>query len=133
MTSPFDSWFSLTIRRARKSFIYASLLVIALLVAIFVGISALDISVRAKVPIFLLYAGMGAFVSYTLSAQRLRDMGVTGWLALLWIPINFASEELKSFATSVFLLVLWVVPGTDGANRYGESPIRSDRKADSGG
>lgn len=126
MTSPFDFWFSLTIRRERKSFIYASLLVIALLVAIFVGISSLDISVRAKAPIFLLYAGMGVFVSYTLSAQRLRDMGVTGWLALLWIPINVASEELKSFATSVFLLVLWIVPGTDGANRYGESPIRSE-------
>lgn len=126
MTSPFDAWFSLSIRRERRSFIYASLLLIALLLVVFVGISALDISSRVKALIFLIYAAMAVYVSYTLSAQRLRDMGVTGWLALIWIPISFASDELKSLATSVFLLVLSVVPGTDGANRYGDSPIRSD-------
>jgi len=130
MTSPFDAWFSLSIRRERKSFIYASLLLITLLVAVFAGIAALGISNNAKLFIFLIYGAMGVFVSYTLTAQRLRDMNVTGWLALLWIPIGFASEELKSFATSVFLLALWVIPGTDGTNRYGESPVHCAPKED---
>ena len=71
----------------------------------------------------MVYAVLGTIASYTLSAQRLRDMGVTGWLALVWLPINFAEDGLRSLAALIFILILWSVPGTQGKNRYGDSPI----------
>lgn len=126
MTSPFSDWFSLSIRRERRSFILASLTLIALLTVIGLGIAFIDISRNVKTILFVIYGAMGVAATYTLSAQRLRDMGVTGWLALLWIPINLAGDELRSLVSSVFLLVLWAVPGTVGRNRYGESPIKDE-------
>jgi uncharacterized membrane protein YhaH (DUF805 family) len=123
MTSPAEQWFSLSIRRERKSFIFGSIILLLLMVAIIYVIDILDVSNRVKTLFLAVYAALATVVSYTLSAQRLRDMGVTGWLALIWLPINFSADEFRSVLTSIFILILWVVPGTQGSNRYGRSPI----------
>jgi len=123
MTSPAEEWFSLSIRRERKSFIFASIILLILLLAIIYAIGILDVSNHVKTLLLVVYAALATVVSYTLSAQRLRDIGVTGWLALIWFPINFAADEFRSVLTSIFILILWVVPGTQGSNRYGRSPI----------
>lgn len=119
MTPIFSYWFNLTIRRERKSFIFASLVVLSLLVAIFFVIDFLSISSRVKDIIFLIYTIASGISSYTLTAQRLRDINVTGWLALLWFPIAWIKSDLGSALYLVFIIVLCVVPGTDGANKYG--------------
>jgi len=123
MTSPFEDWFSLSIRRERKSFIYASLILLLLLFLIFLGIEWLDVSRKAKNLFHIVYFVLGLVCSYTLTAQRLRDINLTGWLALLWIPISFADENIRLTLTTAFALVLWVVPGSKGDNTYGSSPL----------
>lgn len=52
--------------------------------------------------------GIGAalVIGYTLTMQRCHDFNTTGWLALL-IFVPLAN------------LVFWIIPGTDGPNRFG--------------
>ncbi|QUE89209.1 DUF805 domain-containing protein [Pseudomonas sp. SCA2728.1_7] len=52
-------------------------------------------------------------VSILFSIQRLHDIGWSGWLWLL---------NLVPFVGSFFPLVIMVVPGNTGANRYGPPP-----------
>ncbi len=52
-------------------------------------------------------------VSILFSVQRLHDIGWSGWLWLL---------NLVPFVGSFFPLVIMVVPGNIGANRYGPPP-----------
>ena len=61
--------------------------------------------------------------SYTLTSQRLRDMNQTGWLALLWLPLNIADTYVGGAASLTFLVILGVVPGTKGPNDFGEDPL----------
>ncbi|WP_375741194.1 DUF805 domain-containing protein [Pseudomonas boanensis] len=54
-----------------------------------------------------------AVVGVFIGVQRLHDIGWSGWL---WL-INFVP-----FVGSVFALIMLVVPGTSGPNRYGSPP-----------
>ena len=49
-------------------------------------------------------------VGYVVSSQRLRDIGMSPWFALLWIPIGFLSNEYNLAFTLAFYLVLQGVP-----------------------
>jgi uncharacterized membrane protein YhaH (DUF805 family) len=54
-----------------------------------------------------------AVVSFMFAIQRLHDFDTTGWLSLLLlIPV----------VNLIFWIVLMVVPGTDGSNRFGSKP-----------
>jgi uncharacterized membrane protein YhaH (DUF805 family) len=46
-------------------------------------------------------------------------MNITGWLALLWIPISSLQNEISSPLTLAVIIILWTVPGTEGSNKYG--------------
>lgn len=119
MTPIFTHWFDISVRRERKSFIFSSLILLVLFFISFVIIDLLTISTRAKSYIFIIYAIATLIASYTLTAQRLRDMNTTGWLALLWIPISSLQNEIGSALTIAFLIILWAVPGTEGVNKFG--------------
>ncbi|QQX58372.1 DUF805 domain-containing protein [Pseudomonas chlororaphis] len=54
-----------------------------------------------------------AYLNITISVQRLHDLGWSGWLWLL---------NLLPFVYAVFPLLLSVLPGNTGANRYGAPP-----------
>ncbi|AZD69781.1 Uncharacterized membrane protein YhaH, DUF805 family [Pseudomonas chlororaphis] len=54
-----------------------------------------------------------AYLNITISVQRLHDLGWSGWLWLL---------NLLPFVYAVFPLLLAVLPGNAGANRYGAPP-----------
>ncbi|WP_137974844.1 DUF805 domain-containing protein [Pseudomonas sp. F(2018)] len=55
----------------------------------------------------------GVVVSVMIGVQRLHDIGWSGWLWLLnFVPV----------VGSVFALLMLVIPGTQGANRYGPPP-----------
>lgn len=62
-------------------------------------------------------------IYYVVSAQRFRDFGITGWAALLLIPVAFLDVFSFGLAHLISSLVLWTVPGTRGENRYGPDPI----------
>ena len=126
MTPCLEGWFSFSIRRERKSFILASLALMAILLVIFTVLYFLDISERAKGLFMFVYFLLGLICSYTLTAQRLRDMNLTGWLAFIWVPLSFSGDSIRATLVGLFLLVLWVVPGTPGSNRYGPSPIDAE-------
>ncbi|MEN5312495.1 DUF805 domain-containing protein [Pseudomonas koreensis] len=61
---------------------------------------------------FFLFLGF-IIVSILFSVQRLHDIGWSGWLWLL---------NLVPFVGSFFPLVIMVMPGNTGANRYGPPP-----------
>ena len=59
---------------------------------------------------FAIYLVMAIFIMFSLYIRRLHDMNLTGWLSILLL-INPVSL--------VLYIVLLVVEGTDGANKYG--------------
>ncbi len=84
-----------------------------------------EVRVRAGQIIYFLFYIPFLLTQYFLTAQRLRDFGVTGWLALLWIAIALLPPPYSGAFSLAFLLVLCAVPGTEGDNRYGSDPLQS--------
>jgi uncharacterized membrane protein YhaH (DUF805 family) len=121
-----DGWFNWGIRRNRLSFFLGFLLLVLVLLlagSAFYFFSSSNRSLTLFKVAFLLPASI---CSYFLTAQRLRDMNVTGWLALLWIPAGLADQFLHGAASLSFWLVLLAVPGSSGPNRYGPDPLTAD-------
>jgi uncharacterized membrane protein YhaH (DUF805 family) len=97
------------------------------MIAVIVALWFFDASSHAASFVLVTF-GVAYFVSgYCLTAQRLRDIGLTGWLALLWIPVGIADRYIGGAASLIFVIVLAVVPGSLGDNRYGPDPLRSAR------
>lgn len=62
---------------------------------------------------FFVLAVLAATLSILLTIQRLHDFDTSGW----WSVLN-----LVPFANVVLYLVLLIMPGTQGANRFGDPP-----------
>jgi uncharacterized membrane protein YhaH (DUF805 family) len=120
-----DLWFSLSVRRNRKSFVLAFTGLYAFLVCVALVLGSLGVPQRVFYAIMIVFAIPTAVVTYTLSGQRLRDIGVTGWLALLWIPLGMLPDPFGAALALAFTIVLVFVPGTQGDNRYGPDPLES--------
>ncbi|PBB94802.1 DUF805 domain-containing protein [Mesorhizobium sp. WSM3862] len=118
-----EDWFSGTIRRNRQSFVLANLLLVGVLFFVVVVLWIFSASARNGYLILLLFVVPFVICQYFLTGQRLRDMGVTGWLALLWLPVGVADKYIGGAASLAFVLMLCVVPGTEGPNRYGPDPL----------
>ena len=121
-----EYWFSLSIRRNRKSFLVATLFLIGVMAAVLGGLYFFDVGKRASIILLVIFGLPWIFVTYSLTAQRLRDLNLTGWLALLWLPINMLQNDysqLSSALSLAFWIVLSFVPGTKGENRYGPDPL----------
>jgi uncharacterized membrane protein YhaH (DUF805 family) len=63
----------------------------------------------AVLPVMVIGYGLIILVQILLTIQRAHDFNTTGWLAIL------------AFVPLVNLL-FWVIPGTDGENRFGHKP-----------
>ena len=107
----------------------ATVALTAVMVVVFAVIGWFHPSRRAAVFVFAPFAIAYIICSYLLTAQRLRDIGVTGWLTLLWIPVNMADTYLQGAASLAAFIVLCTVPGTQGPNRYGPDPVAGERGA----
>jgi uncharacterized membrane protein YhaH (DUF805 family) len=118
-----DDWFSLSARRNRKSFILANLGLLLTFAVILVALGFFEAQGRAGQILFLIFFIPFVLAGYSLTAQRLRDFGVTGWLALLWIPIAMLPEPASLALSLAFWIVLCSVPGTVGPNRWGDDPL----------
>ena len=61
-----------------------------------------------------------------LSVRRLHDHGMTGWwylgFVVLALLVAFSDVPLGGFVTAVAYLTVMSLPGTRGANRYGDDP-----------
>jgi uncharacterized membrane protein YhaH (DUF805 family) len=119
MSKPvFEDLFKFSGRRNRQSFIFLQL---ASIVAVFLGlgiITALTFAAPA-VGAVLWFIGVVGFIAvavanWAAASQRVRDFGQSGvWALVLLIPyIGFA-----------FSIALWLIPSTEGENKYGDSCI----------
>ena len=103
--------FGVTGRIGRLRYLAWSLVLI-LVMAPALGIAALGMGISDTVGIILI-AGVTlamVVVSVQIGVQRLHDIGWSGWLYLL---------NLVPIVGSVFPLLMLLIPGTAGANRYG--------------
>lgn len=119
-----EDWFSTSIRRNRKSYILANILLfgIVAIVVLFLWLVGAR-RTNAGVMIFLAFGIPAVICAYFLTAQRVRDLNLSGWLALLWIPVGIADNYIGGAASLAFWIVLAAVPGTAGPNRYGSDPL----------
>lgn len=124
MSAPvLDDWFSFAIRRNRKSFMLSTLALFAtfaIAYSIWLTFAETDGGKAIGLMVFGVPTGL---CSYLLVAQRLRDFGVSGWFALLWIPVNALEDPVRGALTAAALLVLCGIPGTVGPNKYGQDPL----------
>ena len=118
-----EFWFSTVIRRNRKSFLLANLLLIGIIFAVMSALLFFTATPRAASAIMILFYIPFVIVQYFLTAQRLRDLNISGWFALFWLIIPLAPNNIQSFLALSFLLLLCFIPGTNGDNRYGIDPI----------
>ncbi len=66
--------------------------------------------------LYVLWAIAILLPSLAVTVRRLHDLDKSGW----WILIS-----VIPFIGAVILLIWFVSPGDDGANRFGESPLYS--------
>src|SRR4051794_21482680 len=110
-TPALEHWFSLDIRRNRKSFMFSMMaLCVTFAVAYSVWLLFAETN-RGKGWGLLVFGIPTGICSYLLVAQRLRDFGVSGWFSLLWIPVNAFEGEVRVALTLAALLVLCGIPG----------------------
>lgn len=84
------------------------------------------VAAMAFLAVFLLFAACGV----CLMAQRLRDLGWSGWWAapicLAWAAVDASYDGValvSAFALLMVAVLLLIVPGTKGANPYGADPL----------
>jgi uncharacterized membrane protein YhaH (DUF805 family) len=65
--------------------------------------------------LWMLYCIAIIIPTIAISVRRLHDINRTGWLYLL---------ILVCFLGSLALIVLYIIPGTKGENKYGPDPIQ---------
>lgn len=129
-----EGWFSLHGRRGSISFA-AAFVVLNLVFFLAVrpltallGVGALGLESEEAQDHYAFALGVAVLLAYILMililvAQRLRDIGLSGWFALLW-PVLSAStvwmpEGTLPAVTYGSLAVLAVIPGSRGGNRFG--------------
>lgn len=119
MSKPvFSDLFKFSGRRNRQSFIYLQL---ASILAILLGIGVITVitSVAPAVGGVLAILGIIGFIAIAVAnwagaSQRIRDFGQSGvWALVTLIP----------YVGPVFSIALWLIPSTEGENKYGPSCI----------
>ncbi len=101
-------------RIGRMRYLAWSLALLFIFVGVMAGISAITMVADTLGSILLVGAVIGMLViSAQIGVQRLHDMGWSGWLWLL---------NVVPIISSVFWIVMLVVPGPAGSNRYGPPP-----------
>lgn len=64
-------------------------------------------------PVFGVLALAGLWSSLALTVKRWHDVGMTGWFAILTLP---------PFANFMMFVLLCLLPGSTGPNRFGRDP-----------
>lgn len=101
-------------RIGRLRYLAWSLGLLFIFVGAMLGISAITAVAETLGNILLAGAVIGMLIiSAQIGVQRLHDMGWSGWLWLL---------NVVPLISSVFWIIMMVVPGPAGSNRYGPPP-----------
>lgn len=101
-------------RIGRMRYLAWSLVLVFGFAVLIAALSAVSLLSEILASILIIGASIGMLViSVQIGVQRLHDMGWTGWLWLL---------NLVPIVNSVFWIIMLVVPGTAGSNRFGPEP-----------
>ncbi|KIP99847.1 MULTISPECIES: DUF805 domain-containing protein [Pseudomonas] len=101
-------------RIGRMRYLAWSLVLMFAFAAVVAALSAVALLSETLSGILVIGVSIGMLViSVQIGVQRLHDMGWTGWLWLL---------NLVPIVNSVFWIIMLVVPGTVGSNRFGPEP-----------
>ena len=146
-------WFSFSGRRNRKSYFLCSILqlVIAVILIFVISVVVAAFSFEDAILFFLFaIAALTAifFSGYIVAAQRFRDVGCSGWAALIFVFLS-AMSFLNAFASMgeryvfgiaaapilnywdlaglIIWLALMLIPGNKGENQYGPDPLEPQR------
>lgn len=119
----FSGWLTFSGRRNRLSFFWIFLLFLA--IDILLVVLLLTGSFGSATWLYFVLQVPRVFFFCILAAQRLRDFGLTGWLVLLFIPLAILDRYIY-VATLVAMIIVLVIPGTRGDNRYGPDPLSLD-------
>jgi len=103
----------------------ANLLLLLILLVVYLVLSLFDAQGRAGYAIYLAFFVPAIVCTYFLTAQRLRDMNLSGWLSLLWMPLGYIDQQFNGMISVCVLIILCSVPGSRGANRYGPDPLEN--------
>lgn len=106
----YEGWFAFYGRRTRLSYFLAVLAYGAMSFGIFWLFSQFPMSQGTWNLLTIIFSFAFIVVGYVVSSQRLRDIGLSPWFALLWIPIGFLSNEYHLAFTVAFYLVLQGIP-----------------------
>ena len=95
----------------REYWLWVLIHLIVLLVLVFVALS------RSVADLFIVVVylyGLATIVpNLAVGARRLHDHNKSGWLQLIW---------LVPLIGGIIVLILMVLPGTDGVNKHGPKP-----------
>lgn len=106
----YEGWFSFSGVRNRGSY-FGALATYGLMYAGILWLfSQFPMSSRTHMILVLIFSIAFIIVGYVVTSQRLRDFGVSGWFALLWLPIGLLSNEFNLAFTLAFGAVLVMVP-----------------------
>ena len=121
-----EFWFSLSVRRNRKSFMLVTLLFLLIIVLSLGFVSFYGLSFDTHWILFAIFLVPFTIAQHIVTAQRLRDMNVTGWLTFLWMPIQMLPDIYSILFWIAFFTILCFVPGTKGPNNYGDDPLETE-------
>ena len=119
MSKPvFEDLFKFSGRRNRQSFIFLQL---ASIVAVFLGLGVITAVTVAAPTVGAILGFVGivgliaiAVANWAAASQRIRDFGHSGvWALVMLIP----------YIGPLFSLALWLIPSSEGENKYGPSQI----------
>lgn len=117
--SPLSGWFNYKLRRKRLSYLAANIALAIFMAAVIWVLSFFEPSQRAGSLVHLAFFIPNVIVQYMLTAQRLHDMGVSGWVASFWlIPVVIPSWETAILGL-LFLFFLLIKPSNTDANKFG--------------
>lgn len=112
----YEGWFAFYGRRTRLSYFLAVLAYGSMGFGIFWLFSQFPMSQGTWNLLTIAFSSAFIVVGYVVSSQRLRDIGLSPWFALAWIPIGFLANEYHLAFTFAFYLVLQGVPSrTEGS------------------
>lgn len=106
-------------RRNRKSYInahlaYAAAGLLGFLITVLAGMLLGDIGGLISVALFCGLLMAVTISTLAITAQRLHDLGYSGWFTLLM---------MVPFVSMILYIALMVIPGETGRNDYGPDPL----------
>ncbi|WP_067736224.1 DUF805 domain-containing protein [Novosphingobium naphthalenivorans] len=81
---------------------------------------SLGIATIAFFAILGMYSLATLVPSVAVNVRRLHDRDMSGWWCLAFVVLGMV--PVIGWVASIFYLVMMVLPGTPGANRFGEDP-----------